>query len=169
MGRYYEADDPDSVEDMLRQEGYWQAQRNALRGKRGQAFLRELLTTLDAMPDKRLARGVLYHEGAACALGQVITRRISEGQPVAGIASLEELQLKAGEDDEDEARERTEEIGVGLGIPLALVRLVAWENDEAGWGYWRRDGAGGAVEDEDQMRWRQVREWAQRNLQGTEA
>lgn len=35
--------------------GRWRAQvRSAIRGKRGQAFLRELIAALDAMPEKAL-------------------------------------------------------------------------------------------------------------------
>lgn len=42
----------------------------AIRGRRGQAFLRDLIAALDAMPEKRLIAGELEEEdGAVCALG----------------------------------------------------------------------------------------------------
>jgi hypothetical protein len=47
----------------------------AIRGKRGQAFLREMRDALDAMPEKRLAEGVLATEGECCAMGAVAVRR----------------------------------------------------------------------------------------------
>lgn len=51
--------------------GRWRAQvLSALRGKRGQAFLRDLIAALDAMPEKRLVSGDLQDEtGCVCALG----------------------------------------------------------------------------------------------------
>lgn len=51
----------------------WRGQvASAIRGKRGQAFLRELRDALDALPEKKLC----YHElqrkdGACCAIGAV--------------------------------------------------------------------------------------------------
>jgi hypothetical protein len=47
------------------------AVRSAIRGKRGQAFLREMLAALDALPDKRLIRNELEVNGEYCALGAV--------------------------------------------------------------------------------------------------
>ena len=54
--------------------GRWRAAtKSALRGKRGQKFLRELLATLDAMPDKRLIEGELVTpEGEVCAVGSYL-------------------------------------------------------------------------------------------------
>ncbi len=47
------------------------AVNSAMRGKRGQAFLVELLATLDAMPIKRLVANELEAAGEVCALGSV--------------------------------------------------------------------------------------------------
>lgn len=48
----------------------WRGQvASALRGKRGQRFLRDLVTALDALPEKKLIEGNLEVEGAVCALG----------------------------------------------------------------------------------------------------
>lgn len=51
--------------------GRWRAQVNsAKRGKRGQRFFRELISALDAMPEKRLVGDELEsREGDVCALG----------------------------------------------------------------------------------------------------
>lgn len=48
----------------------WRGQvASAIRGKRGQAFLRDLLAALDAMPDKRLIRDALEADGEVCGIG----------------------------------------------------------------------------------------------------
>jgi hypothetical protein len=47
------------------------AVNSALRGKRGQAFLTELATALDAMPVKRLVTEQLQADGDFCTLGVV--------------------------------------------------------------------------------------------------
>ncbi len=45
---------------------------SAFRGKRGQAFLREMLAALDALPEKKLlTHDLINAEGAVCALGAV--------------------------------------------------------------------------------------------------
>lgn len=44
---------------------------SAIRGKRGQMLLRELLVALDAMPEKCLVEGELEADGQFCALGVV--------------------------------------------------------------------------------------------------
>ncbi len=55
----------------------WRGQvASAMRGKRGQAFLRDLAAALDAMPAKRLvAYDLIDATGAVCALGAVGLRR----------------------------------------------------------------------------------------------
>jgi len=50
---------------------YRGAVESALRGKRGQVLLKELLAALDAMPDKRLVANELEADGQFCALGVV--------------------------------------------------------------------------------------------------
>lgn len=51
------------------------AVESAIRGKRGQAFLREMRDTLDAMEQKRLVYGELEKDGEVCAIGSVAKRR----------------------------------------------------------------------------------------------
>ena len=48
---------------------------SAIKGKRGQAFLRELLDALDAMSVKELITDDLERDGSYCALGVVGARR----------------------------------------------------------------------------------------------
>lgn len=54
----------------------WRGQvASAIRGRRGQAFLREMLDALDAMTEKRLIRDELRADGEVCAIGSVGARR----------------------------------------------------------------------------------------------
>ena len=84
---------------------------SAIKGKRGQAFLRELLDALDAMPVKELITEDLERDGSYCALGVIGARR--------------GLDLKAidAEDPEDVAKH--------FEIARALAAEISYENDEA--------------------------------------
>lgn len=47
----------------------------AIKGKRGQAFLRELAAAMDAMPEKRLIAGELVEGGECCTMGVICKAR----------------------------------------------------------------------------------------------
>lgn len=65
----------DDMDDILAH-GRWRAQvASAIRGKRGQTFLKDMLAALDAMPEKRLITGTLEVDGEVCALGAVARMR----------------------------------------------------------------------------------------------
>lgn len=90
----------------------WRGQvASAIRGKRGQAFLRELIAALDAMPDKKLITNELKMGAQVCALGAVGVRR--------GISM----------DDLDPGDHST--LAGVFGIAHQLVQEIEWENDEA--------------------------------------
>jgi len=92
----------------------WRGQvTSSIRGKRGQAFLRELVDALDAMPEKRLVRDALKEEDGVCALGCVGVKRGGE---------MEKL------DPED-----WNGLSAAFGIAAPLVREIEFMNDEAGW------------------------------------
>ena len=55
---------------------------SAIRGKRGQAFLREMLAALDALPEKRLIVAELEESGQVCALGSVGRARGIDMSPI---------------------------------------------------------------------------------------
>ena len=103
---------------------------SAIRGHRGQLFLRELLFALDELEDRGLIAGDLINEdGAVCAIGSVGKRRgldMSKLDPenAAGMADA-------------------------FGIAEALVREIEFINDEAG--PWHHES--------QHERWRRVREW----------
>jgi hypothetical protein len=67
MSRSGYSDDIDGWE-LIRWRG---AVKSAIRGKRGQEFLRTLLQALDALPVKRLIDKELEADGEVCALGSV--------------------------------------------------------------------------------------------------
>ena len=96
--------------DLIRWRG---AVTSAIRGKRGQAFLRELLSALDALPEKKLVADELEEHGDYCALGAVGKAR---GMDLRGL------------DPEDR-----ETVAAAFGIPHSLACEIMFENDEAGW------------------------------------
>ena len=73
MSRSGYSDDEIDQWDLIRWRG---AVKSAIRGKRGQAFLAEMLEALDAMPEKRLiANDLRDRDGEVCALGAVGVKR----------------------------------------------------------------------------------------------
>lgn len=104
----------DGIEDPL-ELGRWRAQvLSAIRGRRGQSFLRELATAMDAMPVKELiAEELIDSEGQCCTLGVVCAARgidVSQIDP----------------DEPDQVAQR-------LGIAEQMVREIVYKNDEE-WG-----------------------------------
>lgn len=110
------------------------AVKSAIRGKRGQAFLRETLAALDAMPERKLIahdliklprqverwkqQGIWFWDietelESVCALGAV------------GVARNIDM---TGVDPED-----NEAVAVLFGIPHALACEIMYMNDEAWW------------------------------------
>lgn len=107
MSRSGYDDSPDNDWSLIR----WRGQvASAIRGRRGQAFLRELLAALDAMPVKRLIKNEFWN-GEACALGVIAQKR-----------GLDLISVDP--DDYDRLAEL-------LGIAHPLVQEIEWENDEA--------------------------------------
>ena len=84
---------------------------SAICGKRGQAFLVELVRSLDALPEKRLVGESLVSNEGVCALGSVAVRR-----------GLRVDDLDDGYDGE--------EVAERFGIAEALAREIMHENDE---------------------------------------
>jgi hypothetical protein len=94
--------------------GRYLAQVNSsIRGKRGQAFLREMVEALDAMPEKRLVAWELQKGGEVCAIGSVGVRR--------GV----DMSVLDPED--------AETVAATFDIAEPLAREIVYENDEAGW------------------------------------
>ena len=105
------SDYTDDTEDYWRHIMWRGAVSSAIKGKRGQALLKEMLATLDAMPVKRLISEELQDEdGDNCAMGAVAKAR---GVKMEGI------------DPFDYAA-----VADVMGVSTALVREIAHENDE---------------------------------------
>lgn len=82
-------------------------------GKRGQAFLRELVTALEAMPEKALIQDSLKAGDQVCALGAVGLKR-----------GMDMQQLDPGEPDQ---------VGTAFGISSMLAQEIVYQNDEVGY------------------------------------
>ena len=90
------------------------AVNSAIKGKRGQAFLKELLEALDALPEKKLiAEELVTPTGEVCAMGAVMVKR--------------------GIDASQFDTYNSEKIAQTMGIADALVREIEFINDEACW------------------------------------
>lgn len=107
MSRSGYSDDCEDQWGLIRWRG---AVNSAINGKRGQAFLREALAALDAMPEKRLVTDELQADGDFCTLGVVGAAR--------GL-QLEKI------DTED-----WQQLSHEFGISEALAREIMFENDQ---------------------------------------
>jgi hypothetical protein len=118
----------------------WRGQvESALRGKRGQKFLRDLIDGLDALPEKVLIAGRLQEPetGCVCAIGAVGLKR--------GVA-LEPLETFAEQGG-------GHELGRAFDVARQLALEVEYINDEAG-----------HYNETPEARWARVRKWAVSNL-----
>jgi len=110
MSRAGYCDGDDDQWGLIRWRG---AVASAIRGKRGQAFLREMLTAMDAMPEKKLVAHELEMDGQVCAIGSVGMAR-----------GIDMSQLDP---------ENYSKVADTFGISEALAREIVYENDEGGW------------------------------------
>ena len=117
------------------------AVNSAIKGKRGQAFLREALAAMDAMPEKRLTTDSLHEPttGEFCTLGVVGAARGMDMKPL-------ELFEREG-------------IAEGFGISMALAAEIMFENDEGGY-YWSYHNGPETPE----ARWSRMRSWIESNI-----
>ena len=84
---------------------------SAIKGSRGQAFLREMLAALDALPEKKLiAKELVEKDGAVCAIGAVGKAR--------------------GVDMRDIDPEDREKVAGVFGVAESLVAEIVFMNDE---------------------------------------
>lgn len=104
--------------------GRWERNlRATLKGKKGQAALRELEAALLAMPDKRLVRGTFYEvdeygNEECCVLGALASYR---GEEVA--AWLNDADDASAEDTAHWASKK-------LGMTFTMAYQLVWMNDE---------------------------------------
>jgi hypothetical protein len=110
MSRSGYSDDIDDQWQFIRWRGMV---ASTIRGKRGQAFLQEMLAAMDALPERKLVRDALEADGAVCAIGSVGRAR---GVDMSGIDS----------DD-------YERVAATFGISTPLAQEIMWMNDDAFW------------------------------------
>jgi hypothetical protein len=137
------------------------AVKQAIRGQRGQAMLRELVQALDALPAKRLAADSLVTaDGDYCTLGALGRARGMDMTPI---------------DADDRAS-----VAQAFNVAEALAAEVMWMNDEVcdDFGHyadvevcgpmrrWERHRRTVYVHNEraDEDRWQRMRAWAVANL-----
>jgi len=119
--------------------GRWRGMvKSAIRGKRGQAFLRELAAEMDKMPVKELiAEELVRPDGACCTIGVVCKAR---GLDVAKI-------------DVDEP----DQVSAAVGIASCLAAEIEHENDDGFWHYER-------TKESDAERWVRMRAWVEKRI-----
>jgi hypothetical protein len=86
---------------------------STIRSKRGQAFLKELVEALDAMPERRLITENLQRGGEVCALGSVGVKR--------------------GVDMSDLDPYDFDSLSGLFGVSAPLIQEIEWMNDDANW------------------------------------
>ena len=109
---------------------YRGAVESAIKGRRGQAFLKEMLAIMDAMPERKLIAHDLEKNGAVCAIGSVGKAR--------GV-DMSKL------DPED-----ADGVAAVFGIAPALAREIVFEND---------DDFGFALGETPEHRFERMRKW----------
>lgn len=116
---------------------YRAAVDRALGGKRGQAFLRELVTALDTLPEKTLITGELINaQGACCALGAVCKSRSLDANSI--------------------PYEQPDKVGNAFGIATSMAAEIAFMNDE-----WE------SCLETPEARWVRMRHWATDHIKST--
>jgi hypothetical protein len=141
MSRYCDSDDYDWEPWMEGQAAG--AMRSAIRGRRGQQLLRDLIAGLDALPVQELAAGALEdpETGCVCALGAVRLQRGAEAVP---------LSFDLDDPDID-----WRDLAKPFDISETLAHAVISENEYSS----KRND-----EQSRRRRWQSVRAWAVGNL-----
>lgn len=138
----------DYIEDELAA-GRWKGRvKSAIRGKRGQAFLKDLAAAMDEMPVKELIREELIDEdGQCCTIGVVCKAR---GLDVSRV------------DYED-----SDAVGKLVDIAGPMAAEIEYWNDDGG-DRWGPDASGkwGTIYETDAERWARMREWVAKQIRG---
>lgn len=144
MSRSGYTEDQDDLWAHIRWRG---AVKSALRGKRGQAFLREMAAAMDAMPVKRLVAMELEAAGEVCAIGSVGRAR--------GI---------------DMSNLDQEDYATTFGIAECMAQEIVYMNDDF-WiwscndkGYINKDEAGKSIRITPEERFAKMRAWIEAHI-----
>jgi len=154
-----ECDDPLAL-------GRWRAAVNsAIRGRRGQAFLREALATLDAMPDKKLIAGDLVVDGYQHEYDETFIVGADElcdmrgvPRPMGSCCLLGAVAVSRKMDVSNLDPEDIESVAPRFGLSDAMTREIVFWNDE-----------GGPYNETPEARWIRMRSWIEQHLQKSAA
>lgn len=148
--------------------GRWRAAvKSAMRGKRGQAFFREALAALDAMPDKRLIAGELIVDGSQCPVGETpdlivgadeLCDRRGKPHPMGSCCLLGAVAKVRKIDVSNIDPEDTPTVADKFGIADAMTREIVYWNDECG--EWNET---------PEQRWQRMRKWVASQITGDAA
>lgn len=126
------------------------AVNSAMKGKRGQAFFKEMRDSLLALPEKKLIYGSLSLGGQVCSLGCVmVSRKMAEGM------SREEA---LGVVEDNWSGDFLEDIPEELNIANAMAKEIMFENDDD----WHMSRT-------DEDRYNYILGWVNRCIIGSEA
>lgn len=130
----------------------WRGQvASAIRGKRGQAFLMELLDALEAMPERRLVADVLKEPDPIAIVDA--DGRVVDVHPQ--VCALGALGVRRGVDMDALNPENYDQIAEIFGVSHQLVQELEFENDEFGDYYGHRT---------PEQRWQHMHDWAMRQI-----
>lgn len=169
MSRSGYTEDCDDNWQLIRWRG---AVASAIRGKRGQAFLRELLAALDAMPEKRLIADALVFDGQPENVwtpwhlrddiiigGDHLVKGTGEVVRVGEVCALGCLGRARSLDMSEIDPHDPEQVSAAFGVSEALAREIVYINDEDWYG-----------KQTPENRFERVRAWLVNNLRdGTAA
>lgn len=117
---------------------YRHAVDRAIKGTRGQPFLREMAAAMDAMDERVLIEGELVNsEGDCCAIGTVCKARGTDLS-------------KVDYDDPDS-------VGKAMGIAQSMAAEIVYINDECAKGFTLTNGL--RCDETSESRWLRVRKW----------
>lgn len=124
--------------------GRWRAAvKSAIKGRRGQAFLRDLLAALQALPEKKLIAGNMVRADCVCAIGAVGKAR--------GVDMTKIDQMIEAQGEWDDATIGYE-VAATFDIASALAREIMFENDEGRYG------------ETDEQRYHRMVRWVENRL-----
>lgn len=144
--------------------GRWRAAvKSAMQGKRGQAFLREALAALDAMPDKRLIAGDLVIDGSQHPNTYFDAKFIvgadelcdirGNPAPVGSCCLLGAVAKSRQMDVSDMDPYDIESVAPAFGLADAMTREIVYWNDE-----------GGRYDETPEQRWARMRAWVEKQI-----
>jgi D-alanine-D-alanine ligase-like ATP-grasp enzyme len=143
MGRICVAEE----EEFPGQAELWEANRDrSLRGRKGQAALRELETALLELPEKRLiANHLKDDEGGVCALAALAKYK--------GAELPEEVEAEYDDEYGVAIQDQMVAFGKSLGVPRMVAIDIVYQNDDTWW-----------KELTPEERYRKMLNWTQRHI-----